>query len=309
MKVALLVNARAGRIRREADLERRLVAAAGGAKAYTTQTVAELGQVAADLAQWAPEVVVLCGGDGSVMEGVTALERAFGASPLPALVFAPAGTAATIGRRFAQPRDPVLAVRRIVQAEGIETVVTPTLDVRGGDERRVGFIFGTGLVARFFERYEEAGAPGYAGAARIALGLVGGAMLRTQFARSVLDPMPCRVTVDGRQLEADAFSLVIASVIRDVGLGIRITHRAAEDPRRPHVVAMWLPAPRLVRHVPSVLAGRPLRGDGVFDALASELVVEMPSGGGAYVLDGDLLRASRVVVRAGPRVKVVRFRD
>ena len=48
----------------------------------------------------------------------------------------------------------------------------PTLRVRGvtdssASEERIGFIFGTGLVANFFDVYYAEGAGGYAGAARI----------------------------------------------------------------------------------------------------------------------------------------------
>jgi hypothetical protein len=83
-----------------------------------------------------------------------------------------------------------------------------------------------------------------------------------------------------------------------------VNHRAADDPDRPHLVASPMSPRRLGRLAPWVLAGRPLPGDGNVDALTRELVVRFPTVG-PYVLDGELLRASRVVLRAGPPLTVV----
>ena len=66
---------------------------------------------------------------------------------------------------------------------------------------------------------------------------------------------------------------------------------------------------RLGPQLPLVLAGRPLLGAGNVDTLARS--VELRFGGGeddgdgAYVLDGELLRAERVVVTAGPVLRIL----
>lgn len=72
------------------------------------------------------------------------------------------------------------------------------------------------------------------------------------FARQVLDPLPCTIAneVDGRELAPRAFSLVCASVVRDVGLHM-VNHRAGEDPERPHLVASALPSRELGWRMPS----------------------------------------------------------
>ncbi len=66
------------------------------------------------------------------------------------------------------------------------------------DRVRIGFIFGTGLVARFFERYYESGAGGYAAAARIVARIFAGSFVADAYSRSVLEPLPCRLLVDGQ---------------------------------------------------------------------------------------------------------------
>lgn len=252
------------------------------------------------------ERVVLCGGDGTFMAGVTALADA-GFDPLPELVFAPGGTVATVAKNLGQRRGLLDAVRAATgDASALSRVVQPTLSVaEAGGPRRIGFIFGTGLVARFFQRYYAGGAGGYRAAARIVARVFVGSFVSDAYSRSILDPLPCTLAVDGRELSPRAYSLVVSSVVRDLGLHMLVTHRAAEDPERPHLVASPLSARALGPQAPRVLFGRRLRGEGCFDDLVRELRLRFPDGPGPYVLDGDLLRAEEVTVTAGPRIAVL----
>jgi protein tyrosine phosphatase (PTP) superfamily phosphohydrolase (DUF442 family) len=117
--------------------------------------------------------------------------------------------------------------------------------------------------------------------------------------------MPARLTINGQRLPSKAFTLIASSVVRNLGMHMLVTHRAGEDPTRPHVVASSLDARACGMQFWRILAGRGLVGEHNVDALASSFSVEFEPGGGAYVLDGDLIRAERVDVRAGPELKVV----
>jgi hypothetical protein len=123
----------------------------------------------------------------------------------------------------------------------------------------------------------------------------------------VLDPLPCSIEVEGRPLAPRAFSLVCAAVVRDLGLHMRVTYRAGEDPGRIHLVASPLSSRELGPQAPRVLAGKPIRGAGHFDDLVSDFAVRFPepTSPGPYVLDGEMLRAKIVRVRPGPRLRVV----
>ncbi len=279
--------------------------ATGGAPVRTTESVQELDQVASEILAAGAERVVLCGGDGTYMAGVSALARAAGAGPLPEVVLAPAGTVATVARNLGQRAGLLETVRRATgPTPRGELVRSPTLRVQGGSEpERIGFIFGTGLVARFFERYYSGSRLGYRAALGIVLRVFAGSFFSDSYSRSVLDPLPCRVSIDGQSLSSEAFSLVLCSVVRDVGLHLWVPHRAAEDPERPHLVASSLSPRRLGPQAPRVFLGRGLRDADGFDGLVNEFRVEFP-GDGPYVLDGDLLHAREVSVRAGPMISV-----
>jgi diacylglycerol kinase family enzyme len=309
VNVDLVVNRRARRLGEHSPLREALVGAAarGGARVHETRTLGELEDAARAIAARGSDAVVLAGGDGSHMGGLSALARAFG-DALPPVALAPGGTVCTVARNLGiRGRTPAWA-ERIVRAafgEGGQVVEHTTLrvsDDRGG--HRVGFIFGAGLVARFFEEYYGGGAPGLPRAARIAGRVFAGSLVGSAFSRRVLAPVRCTLEVDGERHRVRGWSLVLASVVPDLGLYLRATYRAREAPGMFHVVASGLPPRELALQAPRVLAGLALRGEPKIDAVARSLrlTFDQPA---TYVLDGDVLEALEARVEVGPRVRFI----
>jgi len=279
------------------------------AEVHATGSFDELEAACSRIAAQEPELVVLCGGDGSAMAGVTHLRRAFGSRPLPTICLGAGGHSCTVARNWGPlRRDPIRHVREVLdraRAGRLRVAKRPTLEVaHDGDPARTGFIFGTGLVASFFETFYERGGGGYAEASQMIGRIVAGSFVGGPLATRVLSPMPCTLIVEGRPHPHPAFTLVVSAVVRDLGLRLRVTHRAGEDPLRPHLVASSLGIASCGRQYFRVLRGRPLIDAGTVDRLASEFEMVFRRADGAYVLDGDLIRANRVTVRAGPVIRV-----
>lgn len=316
----VVVNRRARHLAKRGALLAELSRPRRGIEIIETNSIDELESCAReavsrarDMSRPRDTVFVFAGGDGSYMAGVSALARAFGDEPLPPIAFAPGGTVGTVARNWSPgwTRDPVRVAARLLDAiasGSTSTARRPTLRVRvlddGRRKERVGFIFGAGLVARFFEVYDARGAGGNMAAARIVARVFAGSFIGSRFARSVLTPAPCTIEVDGVRAPFDHVSLLCASVVRDLGLGMRLLYRAGEELERFHVVATPLGPRALGPQMPLVLAGRPLLGRNV-DALAKTLSLRFPEARGAYVLDGDLFRADAIEVEAGPVLDVV----
>jgi diacylglycerol kinase (ATP) len=309
--VDLVLNRNARNLAEGSPVRRALVTAASrhGARVHETRTLAELDALAWALAEGGTSAVVLAGGDGSAMAGVTALSRVFGGT-LPPIALAPGGTVGIIASNLdaaAQGPAPERALRlvRAVCEGTAKSRSTPTLRVRddaGGD--RVAFIFGTGLVARFFDVYDAAPSQGLAVAASLATRAFLGSLVGTPFAKRLLTPVACSLEIDGVPRPSRAWSLVLASVVKDVGLGIRATYRAGESTERFHVVASTRSPRGLASQVPRVMTGRPMVGDDQVDALAGVLKVTFAERD-SYVLDGDACRAREVTVESGPVVSVL----
>jgi diacylglycerol kinase (ATP) len=310
MGTDVVLNRNAGHLRDGGAVRDALLAAARAHRAtvHETRTLAELDQVARALAARGTGAVVLAGGDGSYMAGVSALARAFGGAP-PPVALAPGGTVGIVARNLGWHGPARAWADRVVAAACATPVATrgqPTLRVTDdGGADRVAFIFGAGLVAGFFDEYYVEGEPqGMGRAAAMAARVFAGALVGTRLARRVLSPVACRLEVDGVESRGRAWSLVLASVVRDVGLHVHATYRAGEARDRFHVVASGLSPRGLASQVPRVLTGRAMRGEHHVDALAASLDVRF-DGEGAYVLDGDVLRARSVRVTPGPELRFV----
>ncbi len=317
MRIDVIVNTTARRNATQPRLVERLRrACAGAGEVHDTASLAALEVTTKAIAARGSDLVVLSGGDGTFMAGVTALARAFGEDRLPGLSLLPGGTVATVARNWGLVGDPVTLLERLLRdRDHLRLTPRPTLrvvgetagagvDDRAGVEERLGFIFGTGLVASFFDVYYARGARGYAGAARIVGRIFAESFWGGPLARRVLDPLPCTIEVEGQRLAPEAWSLVCAAVVRDLGIHMLVTYRAGEDPARVHLVASPLASRQLGPRAPLVLAGRRIGGRDHFDDLVREFVVRFPGEGGPYVLDGDILRAGAVRVGPGPVIRV-----
>jgi diacylglycerol kinase (ATP) len=306
----LLVNLRARRIARgERVLAVLRAAAADGCILHETHDLAQLEERARAIAEAKARAIVLAGGDGAYMAGLTALRRAYGAVELPPIALAPGGTVSTVARNFGLRGDAARFTERVLRAARAPDPPTrnaQTLrvtDDAGGD--RTGFIFGAGLVARFFGLYEADGSRGYFGAARIVARIFASSFIAGATSRRVLTPARARIAIDGATQPASAYSLIAAATVKDLGLSMRLTYRASEDPDRVHVVASPLGPRALGPQMPLVLMGKRLRGEGHVDALARHATVELMEERGAYVLDGDVFHAQRIELRAGRAIRLV----
>jgi diacylglycerol kinase family enzyme len=305
---AVIVNPRSGALARAPHLLRQirqLTEQAGpSCTAIVTADQAELETAAREILSRPHRLVAICGGDGTYHAVATAFFRADPRGHYPPLALVRTGTVCTVARNWGSPRAVLPGLRDLLdRRRPLILTPRPTLRIDDGEAPRVGFIFGAGLVSGFFDEYEARGAGGNRTALAIAGRVFVEALVGGPLAQRVLSPLPCRVTVDGEPLPSSAFSLIVTAVVKDLGLHLHVTHRAGEDPRRPHLVASALPPRTLAPQWPLVVLGKRLLGEGGFDGLFGSLTVEFP-GRGAYVLDGDTLRASRVTVSAGPELRI-----
>jgi diacylglycerol kinase (ATP) len=304
---AFVLNRNAGRLKKNPSFVDAIANDVGvGGQVFPTSTASELADAARRIVESDTPIVVLCGGDGTYLASVTAIAEAAGERHLPTFVLVRSGTVSTVARNWSGPRDAVATARKVCERpESLVVTPRPTLAVEAGDGRKhVAFTFGTGLVASFFVEYERAGAHGNRTAFAIVVRVFAESFTGGPLARRVLSPLPCRITADGATLPPDGYSLVVCSVLRDLGLHMIVTHRGGEDPARPHLVASPLSPRALGPQWPLVALGKPLVGAGNFDDLVSEFSVEFPSDDGPFVLDGDMFRSRRVTVRAGPVIRV-----
>jgi diacylglycerol kinase family enzyme len=320
LHVVANVNARglAAPSRRGSDIE---ALCRGRAHLHVTRDVAELEAVMAEVVSRPCDLLVLAGGDGTFMSGTTALVAALDGRPAPTVGLLPMGTVGTTARNFGEPGDPMVLLDRWLRVfsghldgppspRHVRIVPRPTLRIAartddGRTSERIGFIVGTGLVARFFEVYEAEGAGGIPLAGRIVARVFAESIFGGPLARRILTPMPCELRVDGRRHDTSALSLLCAAVVRDLGLGMKVSYRAGERTDRIHLVASSLEPRHLGPRMPFVMMGRSIGGERHVDDLVERFEVRFPDDRGAYVVDGDMFRARAIEVSPGPLVPIL----
>jgi diacylglycerol kinase (ATP) len=306
MRIDLVLNPGARLYRRDPSLlDRMRRVAERHCDVHVTGSIEEMDAVANQIAQRGSDLVLLSGGDGTLMAGVTALHRAFDGRDLPPIAPVPGGTAGTVARNWGLSGDPTRCLQRLLEKPR-RTTAQPSLRIKtqgDGLSERVGFIVGTGLVAKFFGVYYQRGAPGYAGSARIVARVFLESFIGGPLARRVLDPLPCRLEVEGRELDPEAWSLICSAVVKNLGIHMMVTYRAAEDPERPHLVATPMRPRDLGPRAHRVLAGWPIGGEHHVDQLVRTFAITFADTG-PFVLDGELLHAHRIEVTPGPRLQI-----
>ncbi|MFO0614876.1 MAG: diacylglycerol kinase family protein [Polyangiaceae bacterium] len=320
-KILVIANARARGLAtdpsRLASLDR---VTRGRAKLAVTERVSEVGGAldAFLSAEGALDLLVVAGGDGASMSAASALAPRIRAGlPPPIVGLLPFGTVGTVARNFGPrvrglgaPGDSLALLERWLEApDAIRWTERPIVRVRevpaeGPEIERHGFIFGTGLVARFFEAYEAGGANGIPLAARIVARIFLESFTGGPLARRILTPMPAALEVDGGPHLAGRYSLLCCSVVPDLGLRMRVNYRAGERLDRLHLVASSLPPTALGPRMPLVMMGRSIGGRDHVDALVEEFSLRF-DGEGPYVLDGDMFRAREVRVSAGATLRII----
>src|SRR5690242_14515790 len=102
--VHLIVNRCARHLRSDTPLYETIMRAArdSGVQIHETRSLAELEPQARACVEADARAVILAGGDGSYMAGLSALERAASemGKPLPPIALAPGGTVGTVARNW-----------------------------------------------------------------------------------------------------------------------------------------------------------------------------------------------------------------
>lgn len=304
MKLAVILNPNALGVRRAPGLGDRLRRVAGGAEIVATRTPGELAAAARRFADDGVELVATCGGDGTNLSTLTELVRAYGRQRLPAFAILRGGTVNTIAANLGIRGRPEELLGRIVAAArngGVPSVGQDLIEVNG----QYGFLFASLMGARFLEAYYGGLHPGVASAALLTARTMVSSLVQGRTARWLFSPAEVALTVDGEELPPEAYRLLVASTVPDVGMGFRVPWRAGREPGRFHLVASGLSTTSMALQLGRVFGGRPLHGTPHLDRLAARVDIRFGAPQ-SYTLDGDLFRASEVSLATGPRLQIAR---
>ena len=302
--IGVLVNPNARGVRRRPGLANRLRARLGrGGEVIETAGDGEVPAAIDRFLSTGCDPIAICGGDGTTLSTVTAILSRPDAPPRIALLRG--GTVNTVAKNAGISGAPeqVLAglVARLRTHQPLLETPLDTLCVNG----RFGFLFATAMGARFLEAYYGGPIQGAPWATAMAVRIVASCVIQGPYAQRLFAPADVSLVADGELLPITQVRLLLASTVPDVGIGMRVMWRAGSEPGRFHFLASALSTTAMALQMDRVLTGRPLHGQPHEDRMLASLDIRFPSPT-SYTLDGELFRADRIEVRAGPRLRIVR---
>jgi len=304
-RIAVVLNPNALGVRRSRGLQDRLRSVLDGAgEVVVTRTPADLAAAARRFASDGVGIVAACGGDGTNLTTLTELVHAYG-SALPTFAILRGGTVNTIAQNLGIAGRPEEVLARLVVAArhngALRTVGQDLMCVNG----LYGFLFAALMGARFLEAYYGGPRPGPAWAGLLAARTVASSLVQGRFARWLFAPAEMTLGLDGADVPIDGCRLLVASVVRDVGIGMKVTWQAGREAQHFHLIASGLSTTSMALQLGRVLRGKPLEGSPHIDRLVQKAQIRFAQPQ-TYTLDGDLFRSREVEIAIGPRVWIAR---
>jgi diacylglycerol kinase family enzyme len=278
---------------------------AGRGELYQTGHRDELIALAEHCLKCDLPVLGINGGDGSIHAVLTAFVSVYGNRKLPRFLILRGGTMNTVAKSLGLSGSPDSILRRWIDSQRkgkVKVRRQATLNVNGS----IGFIAGTGVVTRFLDRYYEGGRTGAIKALSMVGTIVPGAIFGSKSVKSMFSPAPISVTYEGQDLGKEAYTAVLASTVREVGLGFKLTARCYEKPGSFHLIAADIPPLALVPRIFHLWTGKNPNHPGFLHHGPSRTATIKHNGHIRWMMDGDMYETEKdLVISMGPMVEVV----
>lgn len=300
-----MVNARAGRLRRDPQLADRLRALVPRENVRLTEAVDEVESALSELRDAGIETLVVVGGDGTVGGTLTPLIHSWPAATLPRVVLTRGGTVNTIPRALGGRGTPERVVAELMAEDvALYETLRPALRITADQGApRYGMIFGNGMVPRWLGHYYADSRHGIRGALATVARSLASVAVNGPLAREVFAHFEASVELDAEPPVTRRFTGMAGATVRDIGLGFRPFRSAGESPERFHWLSTDAGGRRFGSELPALRLGI-VRGSCLEHASPRRAHVrtERPV---AWMIDADLFPpASELLVETGP---VLRF--
>jgi diacylglycerol kinase (ATP) len=286
------------------------------------RSIDELYRIAADFRRDDIDVLAISGGDGTNHVTLTGFIDVYGGATMPQVALLRGGTMNTVANSVGVlPGRPEGLLGSLIRGyaqraneplSNVERHVMRIAPLTG--RAHYGFLFGTGVVAGFLAEYYRDREPTPLVAAKTLLRAVGSALVHGDTIQRMARPFRGSVELeDGTSWPERDYLTVTAGTIEHIGLNFKPFRRYDERPSAFHILGIHASPPSVVRELPRIHRGEPMRPGKAFEGLASRAIVR--SGRASepmrYMIDGDLHETSEsheLELAIGPRVKLIVLR-
>jgi diacylglycerol kinase family enzyme len=306
--IGVIVNPRASGNRGRPGTAAHLTAVVGGdGEVIETENLEALDRALHRFRDHDFDILAVAGGDGSLCHAISRAVGVWGEEHLPRFVALRGGTINNVSRTIGGPVRPEAFLGKVMSAyrggRELRTMDRPLLRVNGSI---YGSIVGAGLITHFLEEYYEGSNPGPASAAALLVRCGLSWMRGGTFIRRIVPTLAGRAECDGVVLPFDAYTLVLASSVRHIGLGVQPFYLSGRKAGCFHVLAGPATPGQLLSRLPRFRRGFPAGLDTLYDNMARQFRIEFAEPQ-SFTVDGELFPAVRVLtIEAGPAVRFIR---
>lgn len=243
------------------------------------------------------------GGDGTNHQVLTAFGEVSEGRSLPRISLLRGGTMNNVTDSLKIRGTPMSILGQLCAtvASGSQPKLTrrAMLRVADGEAERLGFIFGTGLMANFLKAYYASGETSPRTAAWMAAKVCASVAMKGAIYRQLSNKENHTIHIDNELwIEKHLFSLMCATT-EEVGLGLSPFTNAGRNPDRFCALAIEGPLLSIVAALPAIWCASPMTMRGFEERLPQQLTVQLPRKFD-YSIDGDLYVAERICLSMGP---------
>ncbi|TFH25661.1 MAG: hypothetical protein E4H03_00085 [Myxococcales bacterium] len=307
--IGIIVNPRAsGNKRRPGRVARFESIVGDDGEVIATSDLAELDAALVRFRDDRAEIVAVCGGDGSFFHVISRMVRLWGERPLPLLLPLRAGTinnlARTIGARRRCAESMLAHVIKDYRQGRTHEVTERNLICVNGEH--YGYIVGAGLITNFLRLYYSGRKPGPLRAFGL-LSVCGISWIfGTSLIGAVVTTIEADVECDGEHVPYRGYTMILASSVAHIGLGVKPFYLSARKRGYYHLLAGSSTAGQLLGKLWRFFRGFPADLDNLYDNVAAHVVIEFAEPQ-PYTINGEILDPVRVLtLEPGPRVSFVR---
>jgi diacylglycerol kinase (ATP) len=308
-EIAVFSNRRSRQNRLRPDLLAGLKAAYGAqADFFEPEDMLALRRDARTVLERGYRYLAINGGDGTNHQVLTAFGEVSDERPLPRICLLRGGTMNNVTDSLGIRGTPMSILGALCEAvaAGSEQKVTrrAMLRVTDGEVERLGFIFGTGLMANFLKAYYAQGSTSPWTAAWRAAKVCASVAVPGSLFEQISEKEKHTIHADGDLwLDKDLFCLMCATT-EEVGLGLSPFTSAGRHPDRFCALAIEGPLLSIVTALPAIWRAAPMTMRGFEERLAQRLALQLPRKFD-YSIDGDLYVAERLTLSLGPVLELV----
>ncbi len=255
------------------------------------------------------DVLAVCGGDGSVHAVVSRAIGVWNGARFPLVLPLRGGTINNLAhslraRRRRAERMLAHVVKDYRRGKAHDTASNDLMLING---RYLGYTVGAGMIVNFLRLYYAGRRPGPPRAMWLLARLGVSYFLGTSLIRSIARPIEADVTCDGERLPFRQYTLLVASSIPRIGLGVCPFYLSGRKRGYFHVLAGPSTPGELLLRLWRFYRGFPANLPSLYDNMAGKIRIELAEPQG-FTVNGDILTepVQVIEIEPGPRVKLIR---